>query len=123
MMIKGTRDRDALFGTDAGEVIKGGRGQDFIDGRGGDDVLFGGRGADTFLIRSDANGVAHIADFQPGRDRVILEAPDHWWATYDVNTGSVGSGTTAVAGPPEFAPTVAVIDNAPGLFPYDLISV
>ena len=115
MKIRGTKGADYLIGADGADVIRGGRGRDVIDGGDGDNKLFGGKGADTFLLRSDANGLSTIVGFQPGKDRVILEAPDEWWASYDVTTGVVGSGTTAVAGPPEFGPTVAVIQAAPVL--------
>lgn len=114
MKIKGTKGADYLTGTDGADVIRGGRGRDVIDGGVGDNKLFGGRGADTFLLRSDADGLSTIVGFQPGKDRVILEAPEGWWATYDVTTGAIGSGTTAVPEPGgAFGPAVAVLQGPP----------
>ena len=126
MKIRGTKFADYLIGTDEADTIKGGRGRDVIDGGDGDNTLIGGKGADTFLLRADADGVSVIRDFQPGKDRIILEAPDQWWASYNVDTGSIASGTLATTIPlGEFGPVVAVVDGPPHLFNQyeDLITI
>ena len=114
MKIRGTKFADYLIGTDEADTIKGGRGRDVIDGGDGDNTLIGGKGADTFLLRADADGISVIRDFQPGKDRIVLEAPDQWWISYDVNTGSIASATTAVPVPGGvFGPVVAILEGPP----------
>lgn len=72
MKIKGWKTNDLLAGTDGDDIIKGGRGDDTIAGKGGFDILYGGKGHDTFVIA--ASDFDAIADFQPGKDRIIIDA-------------------------------------------------
>ena len=45
--VKGTSDRDVLFGTPARDVIAAGKGPDTVFALGGNDLICGGRGKDT----------------------------------------------------------------------------
>jgi Ca2+-binding RTX toxin-like protein len=111
MEIKGTKGNDTLTGTDDADVIKGGRGADVIDGRGGADILDGGRGADTFLFRWDQADIDIIFDFEPGKDRIIVEMPDNLVPAY----GSELGGFVYTANPefPAFSGAIAQIDGSP----------
>lgn len=66
--IRGRAGNDRLFGGAGDDVIRGGRGADILQGGSGDDVLFGGKGRDIFVVQD----FDQIADFQSGRDKVVL---------------------------------------------------
>jgi glucose/arabinose dehydrogenase len=99
--ISGGSGNDKLRGGDGNDFISGGKGTDFIDGgagkdtlvcdSGNDDVhggagndifyvgagqdrLFGDDGADQFLFSSAASGIARIADFEAGKDLIVLDS-------------------------------------------------
>lgn len=76
MKIKGTKNNDHLTGTDGFDKIVGGRGSDVLEGNGGFDHLKGGKGSDLFIL-SDAASVVSILDFQPGKDRIVIDI-DGW---------------------------------------------
>lgn len=79
MEIRGTKNNDNLVGTDGFDKITGGRGSDVLDSNGGFDHLKGGKGADVFIL-SDPASVVTILDFQPGKDRVVIDI-DGWQDT------------------------------------------
>jgi Ca2+-binding RTX toxin-like protein len=98
--VVGGKDNDALFGDDGGDIVygnlgadtvdggagadlvrggqgndvaTGGAGDDWLSGDRGDDTLTGGAGADVFHSFAGA-GTDLVTDFEPGHDRVMLDA-------------------------------------------------
>ena len=78
--LRGGRGDDALVGLAGRDTLRGDAGNDWLHGGRGADLLIGGKGADTFVFRSAAEigprlgAHDHIADFEPGRDRIDLSA-------------------------------------------------
>lgn len=87
MNIKGTKGNDTLTGTEGFDKISGGRGSDVLQGDGGADILKGGKGADFFVL-SDPAAVVTILDFQPGKDRIIIDIDG--WENTGVYYDSIG---------------------------------
>lgn len=86
-VINGLGGDDELDGSGGNDLLRGGAGNDELEGGSGDDTLVGGAGddqlvgeagADVFSFRSDAPfdpadfGVDTVADFETGRDRILL---------------------------------------------------
>lgn len=85
--ISGRFRRDVLAGFGGDDTIFGLRGADEIEGRGGADTLTGGRGRDAFIYagdpfdgvdvsapgRSIVGGEDTITDFNPRRDRFVVD--------------------------------------------------
>lgn len=63
--------RDKLYGGANHDALYGGAGNDILDGGAGNDWLRGGQGADKFVFEG-AWGDDRIADFQSGRDLIVL---------------------------------------------------
>lgn len=115
MKIRGTKGNDDLFGDFDSDTVHGRKGADFITGGGGDDTLRGGRGTDTlfggngndtliggkgrdtFVFNallsdsSDLYGVDAILDFNPDKDRVVINVPYPAgnYFLYDADTGAL----------------------------------
>ena len=68
----GLGGHDRLDGGTGDDRLFGGEGNDLLIGGRGDDSLEGGAGRDTFLFGASA-GDDVIADFEVGRDRLLLE--------------------------------------------------
>lgn len=74
-----------------GGLLHGDRGMDILDGGPGYDVLWGGKGRDKFVFNDaiTSRNVDALADFQPGRDKIVLDVdifedirnPDGWFGT------------------------------------------
>jgi Ca2+-binding RTX toxin-like protein len=79
-IIKGLGGNDRLLGLGGNDTLLGGDGNDTLDGGNGDDILDGGKGTNTYIggqgkdtfVLSAKNGLAIIADFEDGRDRLGL---------------------------------------------------
>lgn len=58
-----------------GGALYGGRGADTLNGGPGNDVLWGGKGRDRFVFDETptSRNVDSIADFQHGRDKIVLD--------------------------------------------------
>lgn len=79
--LSGDDGRDSLFGGGGNDLLVGGGGRDLLNGGAGVDILVGGRGndtlrggegADSFVFRR-GEGVDRIYDYDPGRDRILIE--------------------------------------------------
>jgi Ca2+-binding RTX toxin-like protein len=73
--VYGSSAADSLTGNVQANRLDGWDGNDTLNGAGGTDTLVGGSGSDSFVFTaalSPAN-VAHIADFTPGQDRLVLD--------------------------------------------------
>ena len=87
---------DTLFGNDGNDTLEGGRGDDHLDGGSGDDTLNGGEGADTIVFR-DGYGHDVIMDFDPGEDRVQLDASGvETWEDVKARLGADPDGTAVL---------------------------
>ena len=73
-LLSGGRGRDILVGGEGNDLIKGGRGKDALEGGDGNDTLRGGKGHDVFVFRLNETGIDTIADFTPGKDKIVLSA-------------------------------------------------
>lgn len=80
--LAGGLGNDVLFGHDGNDWLAGGAGHDVLAGHGGSDtlnggagadLLFGGAGADSFVFMR-GNGMDRVRDFQPGLDRLMIDA-------------------------------------------------
>ncbi|MFO7853792.1 MAG: hypothetical protein R6V44_00925 [Paracoccaceae bacterium] len=69
-LLVGDRGADALYGGPGDDELYGGPGDDRLSGGSGTNRLSGAEGADVFVLSPD--GLARIADFEPGRDRLEL---------------------------------------------------
>ncbi|WP_019955835.1 calcium-binding protein [Yoonia vestfoldensis] len=69
-IIMGGSGNDDLRGGDGHDLLIGGNGDDRLEGGNGNDLLIGEAGADTFVFN---RGQDLIADFEQGRDRIILD--------------------------------------------------
>lgn len=87
MDIKGTKKADLLAGSAGEDTISGGKGKDVLIGAGSADILKGGKGADFFVL-SDPAAVVTILDFQPGKDRIIIDIDG--WENTGVYYDSIG---------------------------------
>lgn len=103
MRIKGTKGNDHLVGTEGFDKITGGRGSDVIEGNGSTDLLKGGKGSDFFVL-TDPDSVATILDFQPNKDRIIIDIEG--WENTAVYYDSIGV-LQAGAGLPQIAQLTA----------------
>lgn len=96
----GERDELTIRGTD--NVVTGGEGNDtLIVEEGEGNVLSGGEGRDVFrlnLIAETSGNPNQITDFQPGRDRLIIDSDSlNEELVYDASSGIVSSGDREVA--------------------------
>jgi Ca2+-binding RTX toxin-like protein len=66
----GDRGHDVLLGHQGRDRLIGGEGDDLLAGGTGSNVLIGNEGRNTFVLSRD--GVAHVRDFQAGRDQLGL---------------------------------------------------
>lgn len=71
--IFGGAGHDTLLGGAGNDRAVGGTARDRIEGGTGDDTLTGGAQADLFIFRA-GDGADQITDFQPGVDRIGLDA-------------------------------------------------
>ncbi len=76
--LNGGRGRDDLNGGEDNDYLNGGRGRDILEGGEGDDYLKGGWGADQFIFNPFRDGEGHdvVADFNPKRDKLVLDLRD-----------------------------------------------
>lgn len=99
--IRGKRGNDVLsLEHGAGGVLYGGRGKDTLDGGPGSDILWGGKGRDKFVFNDAVSprNVDAIGDFQPGRDKIVLDLSvfdiprPNWFGeviTFDTSSGEL----------------------------------
>lgn len=74
--ILGTRGNDYLdAGFEFNVIMRGGKGADTLNGGPGSDTLFGGKGRDKFVFDDDLSprNVDSVADFQHGKDKIVLD--------------------------------------------------
>ena len=71
--IRGSNGNDFLYGSSGDDRLEGRNGNDRIEGRAGNDRLRGEGGADTFVF-GHGHGDDRIDDFNPGEDRIDLNA-------------------------------------------------
>lgn len=76
-LLKGDDGDDQLYGGRGDDQLYGGDGADLLSGDRGNDTLTGGAGNDRFLLGRD-RGQDIITDFEPDRDRLILEDGLTW---------------------------------------------
>jgi Ca2+-binding RTX toxin-like protein len=69
-LLVGDRGPDALYGGPGDDGLYGGAGDDRLSGGPGTNRLSGAEGADVFVLSPE--GLARIADFEPGVDRLEL---------------------------------------------------
>lgn len=69
-ILVGGTGSDALLGSQGADRLMGGKGDDLLAGGAGRNRLIGGKGKNLFVLSSE--GVAIIADFRAGRDRLAL---------------------------------------------------
>ncbi len=105
LLIGGT-GADRLFGQRGADTLKGGRG----DG----DVLNGGAGRDEFVFRSSF-GADTIADFERGRDMIVIETGADDFADLTI-TDSVGGAVVTFSAVSITVSGVAVADLDSGDF-------
>ncbi|MEM8687940.1 MAG: fasciclin domain-containing protein [Pseudomonadota bacterium] len=74
----GGRGNDRLEGGADNDHLSGGRGKDILEGEEGNDFLKGGWGADRFIFNPFREGEGHdvVADFNPNRDKLVLDLRD-----------------------------------------------
>ena len=74
----GGRGKDILEGGADNDYLNGGRGKDILEGEEGNDFLKGGWGADRFVFNPFREGEGHdvIADFNPAKDKLVLDLSD-----------------------------------------------
>ena len=92
--LQGEDAADALFGGAGNDTLEGGTWNDTLDGGPGNDVLIGGLGADVFVYGVLSSGRDVIQDFQPGVDRLRLDAdllpvPDNPLLVAQVTTAGI----------------------------------
>lgn len=71
--LSGGTGTDSLSGGAGADLLYGNAGSDTLEGGAGNDTLSGGIGADTFVFGT-GDGRDTLLDFQPGLDRVALDA-------------------------------------------------
>lgn len=110
--ILGRKGADTLFGGDGSDVIKGGKGRDTLYGGEGGNVLTGGKGADTFILSTEAH-FNIITDFEPGKDKVIINDPGHTGFILPTPLSDLGydGATLTYKGEPVGLVTGLVLDN------------
>ena len=76
--LSGGRGKDILRGGEDNDYLNGGRGRDILEGGEGNDYLKGGWGADRFIFNPFREGEGHdvVADFNPNRDKLVLDLRD-----------------------------------------------
>lgn len=74
----GGRGADHIKGGEGGDYVSGGRGHDTLEGEEGNDFLKGGWGGDRFVFNPFREGEGHdvVADFNPNRDKLVLDLRD-----------------------------------------------
>lgn len=70
--VHGDQDSDTLYGGHENDTLDGGTGRDTLVGGPDDDRLTGGDDRDTFVFGS-GSGKDVVTDFDPDRDRIIVE--------------------------------------------------
>jgi Ca2+-binding RTX toxin-like protein len=93
-VLRGLGGDDSLDGGGSPDTLRGGGGDDMLRSNQGGDELTGGSGSDTFSLTFNGDGVALIADFVGGSDRILLESAG--WMT------SLGRDGAFSAGDPRF---------------------
>jgi len=90
-----------ISGNSFSNVLQGTAGDDIINGGAGNDDLMGGAGRDTFLFsHSGAKHADQLLDYQPGIDRIAVDA-----AAFNLTAGQAFSyveGTKATTNLPTF---------------------
>ena len=76
--LHGGRGKDMLNGGEGNDYLNGGRGADMLEGAEGNDYLVGGRGGDSFIFNPfrEGEGDDVVADFNPNRDKLVLDLRD-----------------------------------------------
>ncbi|MBC6418959.1 MAG: hypothetical protein GDA44_09320, partial [Prochloron sp. SP5CPC1] len=83
---------DTLYGGDGNDTLWGSSKNYIFYSGPGNDTLYGGSGADRFIIDSDLNHFALIADFNRSEgDRLVLESS--FQDEYDLESFTKGTGT------------------------------
>lgn len=86
--------QDILIGGNGADTLYGGRGADTLKGgRGNGDVLHGGAGADQFVFRK-SYGADTIADFNSGKDVIVIETGADDFADLTIADGADGAVVT-----------------------------
>lgn len=73
LKLAGNDFADTVLGGARGDVLYGGAGDDVLNGLAGNDVLYGNAGSDRFIV-AKGNGSDTIADFEAGKDKVVLNS-------------------------------------------------
>jgi len=74
----GAAGNDTLLGGGGGDILSGGGGDDRLDGGTGNDTLTGGAGADAFVWNARSGGIDRVTDFDPARDKIVIEGVETW---------------------------------------------
>ncbi|WP_188901044.1 M10 family metallopeptidase C-terminal domain-containing protein, partial [Caldovatus sediminis] len=117
--LAGTAGANLLIGGAGNDTLSGGDGNDTLVGGAGADRLTGGAGADLFLYNSVAEGAAAtfdwITDFEPGVDRLSVEAIDAGPAPGDQGFLWMGTGGLAGGGVASARYFLGSVSGTPGL--------
>ncbi|ROT99487.1 calcium-binding protein [Histidinibacterium lentulum] len=95
-LIAGKAGFDVIYGGNGTDTLYGNAGNDTLFGGLGDDVLFGGIGSDTFVFVVTPGERDTIADFEVGRDRLLIDAPPGTTLD-DLEIRAVAGGAEATA--------------------------
>ena len=71
----GRDGKDWLVAKDGNDILYGGANDDRLVGGGGENTLYGGGGSDDFVVSilDTGGGRTEIADFDPRRDKLVIE--------------------------------------------------
>jgi Ca2+-binding RTX toxin-like protein len=112
--VSGGAGVDVIYGSAGNDILNGGDGDDILIGALGADELTGGSGADTFVIRSLAEGLDNIIDFNPDEQDVLDLSGLLAGSDPDDVLANIGNYVSALAG--ETGTSLAVDPEGSGLF-------
>lgn len=100
-VVRGGKGQDVVYGGKGDDEVHGDLGDDWISGDLGNDVVYTGEGFDIVFLRNGGGSDA-IMDFQPGADRLQLDAGmtvvDMRQEADGVHVATSDGGTTILAG-------------------------
>lgn len=118
----GADSDDRLRGYEGDDILSGGEGNDTLDGGDGNDLLTGGAGNDRFLLDPALNGMDRIADFEFGKDVLVIVPPGKGNPT-QINIGGIEAlmntvGPDIVVSTPGGSPFLTLDDGVASLLAY-----